>query len=87
MIDYLLSLPWYGLIFYIFSFLVIISGWLSMIEIEPVEYKENKKVLTIEKHNTFMNYLKETKTELNEAELNAYIKIIYNSNIFDKNKK
>lgn len=106
MIDYLLSIPWYGLILLIGCFVVILSSWLSLLipdekveeysshNLDALRYgimlkkeRENKEHLTIEKHNNFMEYLQENKIKLNEAELNAYIKVVYNSNIFNKEKR
>lgn len=107
MLDYLFSVPWYGLLFFIFCFVVILSSWLSLLipdkkveeysshNLDALRYgimlkkkreKEKEKELTIEKHNNFMEFLEESKIKLNEAELNAYIKLVYNSNIFNKEK-
>lgn len=71
MIDYILQVPWYGLIWITITLLYIISGWIDLFITEDNIIKEEIKTEKIK--------------DLNDFNLYIYDKI-FNSNLFNKKK-
>lgn len=92
MIDYILQVPWYGLIWITITLLYIISGWIELFnkedKTENFEYSSHKedslRYFIMTKNKKEIN--KEKINSLNDLDLYLYRKI-FHSNIFDKKTK